>query len=267
MGEPDVDSGASARTVVEAALQHQRSTLLVLLVALPAACWTWVILMARDMYGSMRGAAGWMMTPDWDAPHVLLLWAMWAVMMVAMMLPSAAPVVLLYAGAVRQRSSLRRPRLHIYLMAAAYIAVWALFSAGATLLQRWLARAFVLSPMMEPATPVLSAVLLATAGAYQLTPLKRVCLRSCRSPLAFLMTYWQPGLAGAARMGARHGVYCLGCCWALMLMLFAGGVMNLAVILALTVWVLVEKVAPLGERSARVVGVLLLALAAWTLWS
>ena len=111
MGEPDVDSGASARTVVEAALQHQRSTLLVLLVALPAACWTWVILMARDMYGSMRGAAGWMMTPDWDAPHVLLLWAMWAVMMVAMMLPSAAPVVLLYAGAVRQRSSLRRPQI------------------------------------------------------------------------------------------------------------------------------------------------------------
>ena len=127
--------------------------------------------------------------------------------------------------------------------------VWALFSVLATALHRLLASALVLTPMMEVSTPIAGAVVLALAGLYQLTPLKLTCLRICRSPLGFMMQRWRGGVAGAFRLGVDHGMYCLGCCWAMMLILFAGGVMNLAVIITLTLWVVVEKWAPLGERT------------------
>ncbi len=221
--------------------------------------------MARDMYGRMTGPSAWMMTPVWDAPHVVLLWAMWAVMMAAMMLPSASPIFLLYAGAVRTRAGETSPALQTYALAAGYLLVWVVFSVGATALQRLLSTLLVLNPMMEPASPVASAALLAIAGVYQLTPLKRVCLGMCRSPLSFLTRYWRSGRGGAFRMGVTHGIYCLGCCWAMMLLLFAGGVMNLFVIVALTLWVSVEKLAPFGAQSARVSGALLLATAVWVL--
>jgi predicted metal-binding membrane protein len=119
--------------------------------------------------------------------------------------------------------------------------------------------------MMESTSLRMTAALLLLAGAYQLTPLKRVCLRSCRSPLSFLLQRWQPGRAGAFRMGLRHGSYCLGCCWALMLLLFAGGVMNLNVILALTLWIIIEKLLPTGELVARISGAALIAAAVWIL--
>jgi predicted metal-binding membrane protein len=228
-------------------------------------CWAWVILMARDMYGSMDGFAAWMMTPEWDVSHLLLLWLMWAVMMSAMMLPTAAPVVLLYGRVLAHRSAGARAALHVYMLAAGYLLVWALFSVAATVLQRLLAIGLHLSPMMEPATPMLGAAVLFVAGLYQLTPLKRVCLRSCRSPLSFLLKSWRPGAMGALRIGMEQGVYCVGCCWALMLLLFAGGVMNLAVIAALTAWVLVEKLGPFGERGTYVSGPLLLGTGLWML--
>jgi predicted metal-binding membrane protein len=148
-------------------------------------------------------------------------------------------------------------------MAAGYLAVWSAFGVGATVLQRLLAHLLLLTPMMEPATPAAAAAALALAGLYQLTPQKRACLRVCRSPLASLLAHWRPGTAGAFRMGLAHGVYCVGCCWALMLVLFAGGVMYLPVIVALSAWVAVEKFVPLGERIAQWSGVALLALAAW----
>ena len=252
-------------TVLESALRHERAVLAAVLILIPFICWSWIVLMARDMYGTMLGPSAWMMTPVWDWPHVLLLWAMWAVMMAAMMLPSAAPVVLLYAGAAR-RAEGGRVAAQVYLLAAGYLAVWAVFSLGATALQRVLAEQLVLTPMMEPSSPAAGAVILVIAGLYQLTPLKRVCLRSCRSPLTFLMQRWRSGRVGAFRLGMDHGAYCVGCCWALMLVLFAGGVMNLTVIVALTVWVIVEKIAPFGEQSAHVGGALLLAVAAWLVW-
>ena len=117
--------------------------------------------------------------------------------------------------------------------------------------------------MMEPATPLAGAVVLAIAGLYQLTPLKRACLRACRSPLGFMVQRWRGGGAGAFRLGMAHGTHCLGCCWALMLILFAGGVMNLVVIITLTAWVLVEKIAPFGERTPTASGIVLLAIAVW----
>ena len=253
---------ADAPTLVEAALRHGRLVLFMVLVVLPAACWTWIVVMARDMYGPMTGASAWMMSVTWDAPRLLLLWAMWAAMMAGMMLPSAVPFVLLYAGAARRAPEEGSAALRIYALAGGYVLAWAVFSAAATLLQRGLARLFVLTPMMEPASPAAAAALLAVAGVYQFTPLKRACLRACRSPIDFLGRHWRRGAAGALRMGLSHGAYCVGCCWALMLILFAGGVMNLAVILALTAWVIVEKLAPFGQQSASVAGALLLAAAA-----
>jgi predicted metal-binding membrane protein len=247
-------------------LLHDRRTLAVVLILIPLVCWSWIALMARDMYGTMLGPSAWMMTPVWEWPHVLLLWAMWAVMMAAMMLPSAAPLVLLYAGTARRRGGGEGVAVQVYLLAAGYVMVWAIFSVGATTLQRVLSGRLILTPMMEPSSAVAGAAVLVVAGLYQLTPLKRMCLRWCRSPLTFVMQRWRAGRSGAFRLGMEHGVYCVGCCWAMMLLLFAGGVMNLTVIVSLTVWVIVEKMSPFGEQSARVSGALLLAVAGWMVW-
>ena len=250
------------RTVVEQVVRHERTALAATLVVVPLACWAWIVPMARDMYGSMSGPSAWMMTANWDAGHVLLLAAMWIVMMAAMMLPSAAPTLLMYAGAARHRAPGHGPRA-IYAMAAGYLAVWAGFSVAATILQRLLSAALVLTPMMELRSPLVSGAVLVVAGVYQFTPLKRACLGACSAPLVFLMRRWRDGTAGAFRLGLEHGLYCVGCCWALMLLLFVGGVMNLAVIGGLTLFVLIEKLTPLGSRGVRITGGLLVA---WGIW-
>jgi predicted metal-binding membrane protein len=249
---------------LELALRSERLTTLTLVVALPLACWAWIVVMARDMYGPMTGASRWMMTPLWDAPHLVLLWAMWAVMMIAMMLPSAAPLILLFAAAVRRTDPAAAAR-HTYVLASGYVAVWAGFSIGATALQRAMGQQLVLSPMMEVTMPAASGAILLIAGVYQLTPLKQVCLRACQSPLGFLLARWRSGLWGAFRLGLRHGLYCVGCCWALMLLLFVGGVMNLSVIVALTLFVATEKAGIFGVGGSRVAGVLLVVAGLWTL--
>ena len=236
--------------------------MVVLCLVIPAACWVWVVVLARDMYGPMTGASRWMMTPSWDATHLLLLWAMWAVMMIGMMLPSAAPTILLYGLAARRRQGIDAAG-PVYALAAGYVVIWALFGVLATALQRALGELFLLSPMMEATSPAAGAALLLVAGVYQLTPLKQACLTACQSPLGFLLSRWRDGVRGAFRMGLEHGLYCLGCCWALMLLLFAGGVMNLAVIGALTVFVVFEKLGLFGRHGARVSGSLLLACGVW----
>ena len=250
-------------TWLETALQREHRAAIVVLAAIVVASWTWIAVMARDMYGTMLGASAWMMSSVWDWPRIVLLWAMWAVMMTAMMLPTAAPLILLYAAAAHRSAEPGSPARRVYALAAGYVLVWSLFSVLATALQRVLSSTLVLTPMMEPATALAGGVVLAIAGMYQLTPLKRACLRACRSPLGFLMQRWRVGVTGAFRLGLHHGTYCLGCCWALMLILFAGGVMNLVVIVALTAWVAVEKLAPFGERTAPASGAVLLALAVW----
>ena len=173
-------------------------------------------------------------------------------MMIAMMLPSATPMILLAGKAA--------PGL-----AAGYVAVWAAFSAGATALQWALGQLLIINPMMEASSHVVGGVFLLLAGIYQWTPLKEACLTTCQSPMAFLARRWRSGTWGAFRMGLEHGAYCVGCCWALMLLLFAGGVMNLWVILALTAFVGFEKLLPLGRWGTRVSGALLVASAGWML--
>jgi predicted metal-binding membrane protein len=236
----------------------------VLLVLVPVVSWTWIVIMARDMYGPMTGASAWMMTGQWDMPHLLLLWAMWTVMMTGMMLPSAAPLVVLYGVAAR-RSAPQTAARQTYALAAGYLLTWTAFSLGATALQRALSSLLLLSPMMEAANSRVSAALLIVAGVYQWTPWKDACLHSCQSPVSFLIGRWRNGGYGAFRMGLEHGLFCVGCCWSLMLLLFAGGVMNLVVIIVLTAFVAFEKLVPAGRMGARTSGVLLIAAGCWML--
>ncbi len=249
-------------TTLESALRRDRLLVSAALVAAVILSWSWIVPMARDMYGPMQGASAWMMAGTWDATHVLLLFGMWVAMMVGMMLPSAAPAMLIFAAVVRRSPDAERTHLRTYAFAAGYLAIWTAFSAAATILQRALSSQLLLSPMMELRGRLLGALLLIIAGAYQLTPVKRACLASCRSPAAFITEHWKPGDCGAFRLGVEHGLHCLGCCWALMLLLFVGGVMNLYVIAAITVLVLIEKLAPRGAQGGRLSGCALIVIGA-----
>jgi predicted metal-binding membrane protein len=201
------------------------------------------------------------MSAPWHASDVGFTFLMWVVMMIGMMAAAAMPMLLLFA-ATQPRPGNGRVRLPVLNFALGYLLVWAGFSALATLAQWGLHEATLLSMDMATASARLSGAILAAAGAYQLTPLKRACLAHCRSPLGFMMTHWHAGNAGALRMGVAHGLYCLGCCWALMGVLFAVGVMNLVWVAALALLVLVEKVSAAGERVAKLSGIALIAAGA-----
>jgi predicted metal-binding membrane protein len=236
-------------------MRARSSSLFVSLLLVSAVCLSWIAILSRGMYGPMHGASAWMMTPQWDLPHLGLLWLMWAVMMSGMMLPSATPMILLVGGRAG------------YLVALGYLSVWAAFSVGATALQ-WLSmRLLIMTPMMEISNRWAVAMLLAFAGLYELTPLKQACLTTCQSPMAFLTRRWRGGPFGAFRMGIEPGVYCVGCCWALMTLLFAGGVMNPTVIAGLALLVAFEKLVPLGVWAPRVAGVALVTMALWVAFS
>jgi predicted metal-binding membrane protein len=191
---------------------------------------------------------------DWSAENWLAVFIMWAVMMAAMMLPAAMPMVSVFGTLNKSRGEASRTIAFV----AGYLALWTAFAAAATAAQWTLQTNGLLSPMIVSMSPALSAALLVIAGAFQFTPLKHACLRACRSPLGFLLTDWRDGLWGAARMGARHGLYCLGCCWALMALLFVGGAMNLLWIAALTLLVAMEKLAPKGDILAKALGALMI---------
>jgi predicted metal-binding membrane protein len=195
----------------------------------------------------------------WALSYWLIVFFMWVVMMVAMMLPGAAPMVLLYARVMRKaESDPGAARVGIAAFASGYLAVWILFSLFAVFLQFGLERIGVMSAMMSLSRAHLAAGFLIAAGLYQLTPLKSACLIHCRGPAAFLAAHWRAGISGAFRMGLAHGAYCLGCCAVLMLLLFVGGVMNLVWIAGLTLLVAVEKLAPFGAVVARAMGAVLI---------
>lgn len=195
----------------------------------------------------------------WRGTDLLLVFVMWAIMMFAMMLPSAMPLLLLVAKINYGRFAQDRALLGTGFFALGYLVVWTGFSALATLAQWVLLEARLISPMMESANPWLSAMLLVAAGAYELTPLKNACLSRCQSPLGFLMTGWREGISGAFAMGIRHGTYCAGCCWLLMALLFVFGVMNLAWIAALAIFVLLQKLLRQPTWFARATGITLIA--------
>lgn len=222
--------------------------------------WFYLVHLDRQMAADLRhvqmmSERGMTMDMPCMSTNVPLTFAMWVVMMVGMMAPSASPMLLLFGASSAGRSE-RGVSIATLAFGLGYVAVWAGFSVGATLAQWGLHQAAMLSPAaMALPSGRLSGGVLIVAGIYQLTTWKSNCLRHCRSPLGFLITNWREGTSGAFGMGARHGIYCLGCCWALMCVLFVVGVMNLLWIAALAVLVLIEKIGPAGGVVARVAGV------------
>lgn len=245
---------------------------LAILAALALICglaWAYLFSMAWGMHQMDMGASMAVMPRmvSWRPVDLALVFAMWAIMMVAMMLPSATPMILLF-GAVSRHHGQSRTATHVTAFVAAYIATWTAFSLVATFLQWGLLEARLVSPMMDDSSPWLGGGLLVAAGIYQFTPQKDACLSRCRSPLVFIASHWRPRPRGAFVMGAQHGLYCLGCCWLLMLLLFVLGVMNLIWVASLSMFVLLEKTLPraawlkrLGGMALIVWGIALLALA------
>jgi predicted metal-binding membrane protein len=247
----------SEASTLEAVLKRDRTIVLAGVAGLSALAWAYLLALAWRMpHREMAMAMPHMQA--WEATEVLLTWVMWAVMMVAMMTPSAAPMILMFATVNRRRRGQQGPFVPTTTFLLGYLLVWGGFSVVATLAQWGLHTAALLSPMMVSTSPMLGGLLLLAAGIFQWTPLKSTCLTQCRSPLGFLMTEWREGAWGALLMGLRHGRYCVGCCWVLMALLFVAGVMNLLWVAAIAAFVLVEKVLPRGELVGRVVGSMLM---------
>jgi predicted metal-binding membrane protein len=252
-------------------VRHRRDQLIVLggLAIITAGAWIY-LLHGAGMGMPMKGMTGAMlMTPSWTLGYGLLMFIMWAVMMVAMMLPSAAPTILLAAAIARHRNgSEAEATTTAALFSAGYLLVWTGFSLIAMMLQWALDKAGLLSATMAAGNRFLAGTVLLAAGIYQWTPFKDTCLKHCRSVAGFLVQHWRPGAFGAISTGAHHGLLCLGCCWMLMALLFVGGVMNLLWIAALSVLVLLEKIMPWGHRMGQITGLLLIAWGAATvIWA
>lgn len=246
--------GSTAARTPRPLPRRDRVAILSALAGVTALAWTYLVVLASrmDSAGAMAGMRA------WTSLDLVLMFLMWAVMMVGMMLPSAASMVLIYAAVARKAAGRGTPVAPTGSFVAGYLAVWTAFSAAATAAQWALERAALLSPMMVATSPALGAALLIGAGAYQLSPWKDTCLQQCRAPALFISEHWRDGARGAFRMGVEHGLYCLGCCWLLMGLLFLGGVMNLLWIAAIAAFVLLEKVVPAGALGARVSGVVMI---------
>ena len=235
------------------------------LVLVTGLAWAWLLSASMDNGGDMQAMA--MPVEPWSAAYLLPAFAMWAIMMVAMMTPSAAPMILLHAR-IDRADSARSRWLHIFLFVAAYLFVWTLFSAVAVAAQAVLiASGLVSAAALTIGDRAIAAMVLGAAAIYELTAAKRLCLEKCQSPLHFVLRFWKPGAAGALRLGIAHGLFCVGCCWALMLLLFVGGVMNLAWVAFLGIVVLGEKVAPAGWQMHRWIAALLILAAVLFLWA
>jgi predicted metal-binding membrane protein len=240
---------SSAPDLTSRLLRRERLIVAVGVTLLVALSW-WFVAGGAGMRGAMIG-----MQP----PPLSALLVMWSLMMVAMMLPSATPALLLYAQ-VRQIRSRDTYIAATWVFLAGYLAVWLIFSVAAAV-----AQSLLTGPSMALASRTAQGVVLVAAGAYQLSPLKGACIGLCRSPAQFISRHWRPGWDGAVRLGVRHGIYCLGCCWMLMALLFVGGVMNLLWVVGLTLIVTVEKLAPRGPLIGRVAGLALIAWGALTI--
>ena len=255
-----ITAAGQASAAIEAALRRDRYIVIAGIAGIAAIAWAYIVYLDRSNSGMAMG----MNMADmrvWTGADFLLMFLMWAVMMVAMMVPTAAPMVLTFASVNRKRRESRQPYVPTTVFLAGYVATWAGFAILATAGNWGLHQASLLSSMMgESTNAYLGGGLLLAAGAFQWSPLKRACLNQCRSPLGFIMTSWRDGKGGALRMGLEHGAFCLGCCWMLMGLLFVLGVMNLVWVAALAAFVLAEKVLPKAAWFTRATGV---ALAAW----
>jgi len=262
-------------TAFETLLRRDRAIIIGGLIIISALAWNYVMTgagtgmsvraMTRIAISPGAFSSDTAMPQQWTGAYWAIMVAMWWVMMIAMMVPSAAPMILLYARVTRYEQKNGRLAEGVVPTAsftAGYLIAWLVFSVLASVLQFSLERAgLVHSMLMWSLNSWLSAGMLFAAGLYQITPYKQTCLRHCRSPAHFLSSHWRPGHLGAIRMGIEHGAFCVGCCWALMALLFVGGIMNLLWIAGLAVFVLVEKVVPRGEWVARAAGLSCIAAA------
>jgi len=229
-------------------------TIVVSLGAITALAWAYLVHLSRMMAGSVSMAEmGMAMAHAWDYADFLMTFLMWAVMMAGMMVPSAAPMILVFAAVNRNRAKRGGPYVATAIFLTGYLAIWTAFSMLAALAQWGLHSAALLRAETMAVAPWLGGSLLIAAGIFQLTPLKDACLSRCRSPFDFIFTEWREGKAGALRMGIRHGAFCVGCCWLLMLLLFVAGVMNLLWVATIAAFVLGEKLLPRG-RLVRYLG-------------
>jgi len=219
--------------------------------------WAYLVFLVQDNNG-MGMSMAMAQLNSWSAADFGMMFLMWAVMMTAMMVPSAAPMILIFATVNRRRQEQDRPYVSTAIFLSGYVLVWYGFAAIATVGNWALHVNDLLDKMMGGSTSnYLGGGLLLMAGAFQWSRLKYACLTQCRSPLSFLMTDWREGAWGALKMGLKHGTYCVGCCWVLMLLLFVLGVMNLVWIAALAGFVLLEKVLPQGQKVSRGTGLIL----------
>ncbi len=248
-----------------AVLKRDRVVVAFGLAAIATLSWTYLIYMDWGMRHMDVGMEMIIMPAmqHWTAWDLGLVFLMWAVMMVAMMVPAASPVILLFAEINRRRNEHQGTFLSTGQFLLGYLTAWMGFSALATLAQWGLLTAALVSPMMESTSKVLGGGLLLGAGLFQFSRLKYACLAHCRSPMGFLATEWRDGLGGAFRMGLKHGGYCLGCCWALMVLLFAFGVMNLLWVASISGFVLLEKITSANQLFSRLGGVVFIVWAAW----
>ena len=243
---------------VESLLKRDRLVIAVGIVGLTALAWAYLVYLARDMGGMDQGMMMAQMR-SWTIADFGFMFLMWAVMMVGMMVPTAAPMVLLFAANSRRLREQQQPYVPTAVFLSGYVVVWSGFAVTATAGNWALHVNDLLSSMMgESASAYLGGGLLIAAGLFQLSPLKYVCLKHCRSPLSFLTNDWREGSWGAFNMGLRHGAFCVGCCWILMGLLFVLGIMNLIWIAVLAAFVLLEKVAPAGQYVGMTAGVLLI---------
>lgn len=247
--------------------RRERAFILAGLLGTVALAWVYLFAAGQDMPGmsggmrAMADAAGPQMAA-WSPLDWLMMFLMWAIMMVGMMLPSATPTILLFA-AVRRKQNARthnsgsRAIAPVWAFTGGYLAAWTSFSLVATVLQWGLEHLALLNPMMATSSVALGGTVLIATGLYQLSPVKNRCLEHCRSPVEYLAAHWRPGVGGAVQMGLVHGLYCIGCCWPLMGLLFVGGVMNLLWVAVITVFILLEKVAPYGHTIRRIAAIVL----------
>lgn len=265
-------------SLLEAALRRDRVIIIAALSALTILAWVDLVWLVDDMSMGGMDMTGFRMVPagqglmmpattPWQPVEFAYVFAMWTVMMIGMMTPSVAPMILIYARVGRQAAMNGQPFAASGWFASGYLIAWMGFSLAATLAQWALQRAALLTPMMESASNLLGGLVLIAAGIYQWTPLKESCLSSCQAPLTFIMRHggFRSDPSGALTLGLRHGAYCVGCCWALMALLFVVGIMNLLWIAALTILVLLEKVIPRGGIIARLAGGLFVLAGGWIL--
>lgn len=269
-----------ADSPLESVLRRDRWIVGGALVLIVALAWSYVIWLANDMDMGGMDMTDFRMIPagigimlpsgePWRAFEFVYVFLMWAVMMVGMMLPSASPMILMYARVGRQGKAQGKPFAATGWFAAGYLLAWCGFSLAATLLQWAIDRAALLDSRMTIASSLFGAIVLIAAGVYQWTPLKDVCLAQCQSPFLFLMRHggFRGDPRGCLLLGLRHGAYCVGCCWILMALLFVGGVMNVLWIALLALLVLLEKLTPVGRWIARAAGIASVAAGAWLLVS